>query len=100
MQTVTREKLVKDLRDVLEDVEQLSRQAAAAGGEQAAELRRKAASALEEAQERVERLSHDVGRAAKDAADATDDWVQEHPWSSIGIAAGLGVLIGVLAARR
>ena len=39
METVTRDKLVKDLKDVLNDVEQLMRQAASAGEEQAAELR-------------------------------------------------------------
>jgi len=100
METVTRDKLVKDLKDVLNDVEQLMRQAASAGEEQAAELRHRAASALESAQSRLEGMSRDVTRATQEAADATDHWVHQNPWSSIGMAAGIGILIGVLVGRR
>jgi ElaB/YqjD/DUF883 family membrane-anchored ribosome-binding protein len=100
MQTVTRDKLVSDLKDVLNDVEQLMRQAATAGEEQAMELRDRAASALENAQDKLDGLQRDVVRATREAADATDHWVHENPWSSIGAAAAVGLLIGVLVARR
>jgi ElaB/YqjD/DUF883 family membrane-anchored ribosome-binding protein len=100
METVTRDKLVHDVKDVLNDVEQLMRQAATAGEAQASELRDRAAHALEDAQGRLDRLSREVTRAAKDAADATDDWVHKNPWSTVGMAAGIGILIGVLVGRR
>jgi ElaB/YqjD/DUF883 family membrane-anchored ribosome-binding protein len=100
METVTRDKLVEDLKDVLNDVEQLMRQAASAGEAQAMELRDRAASALEKAQVKLDGLHREVARATRDAADATDHWVHENPWSSIGTAAAVGVLIGLLLGRR
>jgi ElaB/YqjD/DUF883 family membrane-anchored ribosome-binding protein len=33
-------------------------------------------------------------------ARATDDYVHEHPWKSIGVAAGVGLLVGLLIGRR
>jgi ElaB/YqjD/DUF883 family membrane-anchored ribosome-binding protein len=89
-----------DLKDVLNDVEQLMRQAAAAGEEQAAELRHRAANALEKAQDKLDGLQRNVTRATREAAHATDHWVHENPWSSIGAAAAVGLLIGVLVTRR
>jgi ElaB/YqjD/DUF883 family membrane-anchored ribosome-binding protein len=100
MEAVTRDKLVSDVKDVLDDVEQLMRQAATAGGEQAAELRNRAADALEKAQAKLDRLQRDAVLAAREAADAADKWVHQNPWSSIGAAAAIGLLIGVLVARR
>jgi len=85
---------------VLHDVEQLMRQAASAGEGQAAELRDRAAKALERAQDKLDGLQRDVARAAREAARATDHWVHQNPWSSIGAAAAIGILIGVLVARR
>jgi ElaB/YqjD/DUF883 family membrane-anchored ribosome-binding protein len=100
MEAVTRDKLVSDVKDVLDDVEQLMRQAATAGGEQAAELRNRAADALEKAQDKLERLQRDAVRATREAADAADKFVHQNPWSSIGAAAAIGLLIGVLVGRR
>ena len=37
---------------------------------------------------------------AKAAGRATDAYVHEHPWQSIGVAAGIGLLLGMLIARR
>jgi ElaB/YqjD/DUF883 family membrane-anchored ribosome-binding protein len=100
METVTRDKLVADVKDVLNDVEQLMRQAASAGEEQAAELRHRAVNALERAQSKLDGLQRDVVRATREAADAADHWVHQNPWSSVGAAAAIGLLIGVLVARR
>jgi ElaB/YqjD/DUF883 family membrane-anchored ribosome-binding protein len=37
---------------------------------------------------------------AKAFARTTDGYVHENPWKAIGVAAGLGVLVGLLAGRR
>ena len=42
----------------------------------------------------------ETARNTKAAARATDDWVHENPWGSIGIAAGVGFLVGLLVSRR
>lgn len=36
----------------------------------------------------------------KEAAQSTDKLVRENPWYSIGIAAGVGFIIGIVATRR
>src|SRR5437879_13475388 len=100
METVTRDKLVSDVKDVLDDVEQLMRQAASAGGEQAAELRNRGADALGKAQVKLERLQRDAIHATREAADAGDKWVHENPWGSIRAAAASGLLIRGQVGRR
>ena len=37
---------------------------------------------------------------AKAAAEATDNYVHENPWQAVGIAAGVGLVIGLLIGRR
>jgi ElaB/YqjD/DUF883 family membrane-anchored ribosome-binding protein len=99
-QTVNREKLVADARVVLGDVEALLTQAAAASGQQAQDLRDRAATALSRAKEKLQDAQASVTENTKAAARATDHWVHEHPWGAIGIGAGVGFLIGLLVARR
>ncbi len=59
------------------------------------ELRAKLEAATEKAKEVCKRLQDETVAAAK----ATDRVVREHPYQAIGIAFGVGLLIGVLAAR-
>ncbi len=93
-------KLVADAKVVLEDVEALLAQAAAATGERATELRARANDALRKAKVHLNDAQYAVGRNAKAAARATDDWVHENPWGAIGVAAGASFLLGLLVARR
>lgn len=95
-----REKMVDDIKDLLSQVDVLFRQAAAASGEEARDLRYRAESALKQASERFASFEKDVVRRGREAAHATDEWVHHNPWSSIGIGAGIGLLIGMLIARR
>ena len=36
----------------------------------------------------------------KEAATATDDFVKDNPWAALGIAAGIGCVVGLLLNRR
>jgi ElaB/YqjD/DUF883 family membrane-anchored ribosome-binding protein len=36
----------------------------------------------------------------KDLADTADTYVQENPWRAIAISAGVGVVIGLMIARK
>ena len=45
----------------------------------------------------AEALVVDKTRAA---ARATDEYVKENPWQAVGVAAGIGFLIGVIVSRR
>ena len=59
------------------------------------ELRAKLDAATEKAKEVCKRLQEQTVTAAK----ATDKAVHEHPYQAIGIAFGVGLLIGMVAAR-
>ena len=102
MEQATKEGLMADVNTVLADAEGLLRQAAQASGEQASELRRRAQSAIARRISRARFLvsEHRVVDQAKRATRATDGWVHEHPWTAVGIAAGIGVLIGLVVNRR
>jgi ElaB/YqjD/DUF883 family membrane-anchored ribosome-binding protein len=96
----TREKLVGDVREVLADVDSLFRQAAAAGGDEARQLRRRAEDLLEKAQVQFATMREEVVTRGRDTARATDEWVHDNPWSSIGAGVAIGLVIGFLIARR
>lgn len=96
----TKARLMADVNTVLVDAEDLLRQAAQASGEQASELRRRAQSAIASAKTRLVDAEQRVVQQAKTAAKATDGWVHEHPWTAVGIAAGIGMVIGLIVNRR
>jgi ElaB/YqjD/DUF883 family membrane-anchored ribosome-binding protein len=90
------EKLLQDLRAVVRDGEELLKAGAEDLGERGAMAREKLAAALEVARETQRRLQ---ARAAASAREA-DRIIRENPYQSIGVAFGIGLLIGVLAGRR
>lgn len=96
----TRDKLMADFNAVVVDAEQLLKSLASEGGDKAQELRAKAEERLGIAKERLLEIEKTLGVKAKAAADATEAYVQEHPWQTLGIAAALGVLVGLLLNRR
>jgi ElaB/YqjD/DUF883 family membrane-anchored ribosome-binding protein len=65
------------------------------GDKEKHELRAKLEAATEKAKEVCQRLQDETVAAAK----ATDKAVREHPYQAIGVAFGVGVLIGVLVTR-
>lgn len=95
-----RDRLISDVKTLLTDVDSLFRQAAASGGDEAKELRKRAETALGQARARFETIQEDVVRRGRETVHATDEWVHHNPWSSIGLGAGIGLLIGFLIARR
>ena len=95
-----KDKIVSDLKSGVDDAEGFLRAAASSTGEKAAELRDKAVAALKRASEQLSDLQATVVEKGRDAAMATDDYVHENPWQAIGIAAIIGVLIGIVVARR
>jgi ElaB/YqjD/DUF883 family membrane-anchored ribosome-binding protein len=94
------DQLVADAKTVLEDVEALLDEAATATGQRAHDLRQRASESLSRAKHRL----HDAQTAVRDntrkAAHATDAWVHDNPWGAIGVAAGVGFLVGLLVSRR
>jgi ElaB/YqjD/DUF883 family membrane-anchored ribosome-binding protein len=86
---VSSDKLMKDLKAVVNDAEDLIKITAGQGGEQIARIRARAEESVRTARARI-----------KDVGGELDAQVRENPWNAVGIAAGIGLVLGILLARR
>ena len=86
----------EDLKQVVRDAEDLLKATAGEAGEKVKEVRNRLTAALESAKDTCERLQDQTVQAAK----TTDRTIREHPYESVGIALGVGLLVGVLVGRR
>nr|MBL8412454.1 DUF883 domain-containing protein [Dechloromonas sp.] len=98
--TANKDKLVSDLKVVISDTEELLRATAGAAGEKVGDLRERLGIRLRDAKERLVDLEVAVIDKTKAAARATDDFVHEEPWKAVGVAAAVGLALGVLIGRR
>lgn len=94
------EQLIDDLQTVLTDTESLLRDAVGESGDKARELRTRILDNLQAAKAKLGETERLIAGKAKEAAKATDEYVHDHPWQSIGVAAGIGFLLGMLVSRR
>ena len=91
----TLSKLVRDFKVVMHDAEGLAKATAGDLGEKAREARARLSASLDSAKANFHKLEDKAMAGAK----ATDKIIREHPYQSIGIAFGVGLLIGVLVSR-
>jgi ElaB/YqjD/DUF883 family membrane-anchored ribosome-binding protein len=100
----TKDTLRQDFNAAISETEHLLQSVASSGGEKAAALRASVEQSLETARLRLRNLQQAAVDATSAAARATDEYVHENPWQTIGVAAGLGtalgVVIGMLVSRR
>jgi ElaB/YqjD/DUF883 family membrane-anchored ribosome-binding protein len=97
---VTTDQLVADLKTVMEDAEALLKATSTLTGEKVQEVRARAEESLRPAKVRLSEVEEEAMRRAREIADAADEYVHENPWQSVGIAAGIGLVLGLLLARR
>lgn len=90
------EKIIADLKVLSRDAEAVLHATAGQAGEKMAEVRQKLAHALESAKT----TCHKFEERAIAGCKAADKTIRAHPYESIGVAFGVGLLIGVLVARR
>ena len=95
-----RDKLVQDLKIVISDAEDLLRATASTAGEKVVAAREKVQDSLDRAKVKLAEVEDVIIDSGKQAARATDEYVHENPWRAVGIAAGIGVIIGMLISRR
>ena len=100
LSVANKEKLVSDLKVVISDTEELLRATAGAAGEKVGDLRERLAIRLRDTKERIVDLEVALVDKTKAAARATDDFVHEEPWKAVGVAAAVGLALGVLIGRR
>jgi ElaB/YqjD/DUF883 family membrane-anchored ribosome-binding protein len=103
MSTLTetqRAKLAADLKNVIHDAEELLKMSAGEAGAEVTEMRERIRARLLNAKDSLLDLQHSAVERAKEAGRKADDYVHDHPWQSVGLAAGIGVLVGLLIGRR
>ena len=86
---VSSDKLMKDLKAVVNNAEDLLKATADQGGEQIARIRARAEDSVRVARARM-----------KDIGGELDAQVRDNPWNAVGIAAGIGLVLGILLARK
>ncbi len=94
------DQLINEFKTVVADAEALLKATANTGGDKLAEIRAKAEESLSVAKARMIDVQAEVVARTKAAAKATDDYVHENPWRSVGLAASVGVVVGLLIGRR
>jgi len=94
------EQLVEDFKSVLADLEALLQETAQTGGERLTAIIAKAEQSLDAVKANMADAPASVLNKAKEAATAADDYVQDNPWRSIGLAASVGLIVGLLISRR
>ena len=95
-----RDKLVDEFSSVLSEAETLLDKASKETGDRARDLRTQVEARLLSAKLKLQELEGEAVDRAKAAARYTDDYVHDHPWQAIGVAAGVGLAIGLLMNRR
>lgn len=100
MQQVTTDRLMQDLRVVVGDAEDLLKATASQTGERVQQLRARTEESLRNARIRLEQAGENVAASTKEAAREVNRQVHDHPWTAVGIAAGVGLVVGILLGRK
>jgi ElaB/YqjD/DUF883 family membrane-anchored ribosome-binding protein len=94
------DRVVADLKALIRDSEELIKATASDVSEKAREARARLNAALERANTTCHHLQEQTAAKAREVAQKTDATIRAHPYESIGIGFGVGLLIGVLVARK
>jgi ElaB/YqjD/DUF883 family membrane-anchored ribosome-binding protein len=95
-----REHLATSLRELVAESEELVKHIQRSGGEQLQVARDRFETTLASAREELESMQDNAMRRARRAAKVADETVHQHPYASMGAAAAVGALIGMLITRR
>jgi ElaB/YqjD/DUF883 family membrane-anchored ribosome-binding protein len=100
MNEVTREKLTSDFRALLGDVEELLKTTSSQAGETIADLRERLGKKLEEGKKALSGQEKALREKAEEGRASVEAYLHEKPWITVGIAAGIGLVLGSLLRRR
>ena len=93
-------RLSREVRDMVDDAEALLRHAVRDAGDGYDDARSRLERSLKKAKSELDGAEHALLENARRAKQATDEYVHTHPWQSMGIGAGVGLLLGMLISRR
>ena len=92
--------LIEEFHTLIGDTERLLKHTQETAGVQSEELRGKINENLARAKALLKEREASMREQSQAAIQCTEDYVQSHPWQSVGIAAGVGFLLGLLSSRR
>ncbi len=92
--------LIDEFHTLIGDTERLLKHTQETAGTQSEELRGKINENLIRAKALLKEREASMREQSQAAIQCTEDYVQSHPWQSVGIAAGVGFLLGLLSSRR
>ena len=97
---VSADKLIDDLHTVIRDAESLLKATASQTGEKIDEVRARAEESVKQAKVRLAEVEDEALQRARALAAEADEYVRDNPWQVVGIAAGIGLVLGLLIGRR
>ena len=91
--------LIEEFHTLIGDTERLLKHTQDTAGGQTEELRSKLNANLERARTMLKEQESSLREQGQAAIQCTEEYVHTHPWQSIGIAAGVGFLLGLVTRR-
>lgn len=95
-----RDDLAQSLRRVVADAEALLGATRDEAGDAVDEVRNRLRKNMDEARERLHEAEARLQRDARRAAAHAEDYIHENLWSTLGVAAAAGLVLGLLMSRR
>ncbi len=96
----TRDELLSEFKALIGDAEALLKATTDQAGETITAVRQRIEQRLEEGKKSVAEAEVLLLEKTKEAAKSADVYVRENPWNAVGIAAGVGLVVGLLVARK
>jgi ElaB/YqjD/DUF883 family membrane-anchored ribosome-binding protein len=96
----SRDKLVADFRTLVADAEELLRATAGQAGDRLSGARDRLSERIRSARVRLDETDTAMRGRANEAAQATGEYVRENPWTAVGVAAAIGVILGLIIGHR
>jgi len=97
---INSENLMSDFKALMADAEDLIKATASQDNGSLGAIRSKALETLNNAKESLSSVEGTVTEKAKVVAERTDEFVHRNPWEAVGVAAGIGLLVGLFIRRR
>jgi ElaB/YqjD/DUF883 family membrane-anchored ribosome-binding protein len=94
------EDLISDFKALMADAEDLIKATASHDDGPLGAIRSKALETLNSAKESLSSVEGTMTEKAKVVAERTDEFVHRNPWEAVGVAAGIGLLVGLFIRRR
>ena len=95
-----KDKLVSEIKTVVADAEALLKTAASSTAEGLGAAYSQFEGKLQNVRSSLDQARTVVTEHSKEAMDVTNRYISTNPWKSVGMAAGVGIILGFLLSRR